>query len=997
MDEEIDIYADLPSFNEDNENHAEKNKILSENCVELEKKVDDLTQSLEAVKKTNHNLEVNLSSLLQTAKAEIARKDRMIADLRKELEDIRFRRGSNNRPAHRSPPRKKREEIFKSKDNSVQIPKVPDLTEFVCDPPVSDDDDDDTTNKSQQINALASTVFGQRLHKRILKEQEAEKMQSLRSKDIGEQDLRKQNIEPSVSRLVDENVEVSSKDSSQPHSPRLDNKGSNVTRTKHKDSSLDSEHSSHSQEINSHTRWKTSTVDDRRDRKRPLVDNSDTKNYKRFKTNDRESRHRDRISHVDRSDRSSSRKGNRNKSRDRHINEFVADNTKSKGGSATTTVENEHEDGHNRVALRLLLLAEGIDPDLDENNSVKHEKRAFSDKGEDARANGKKFNNTRSRSRSTEHNIRNEKNKRYNRSRSRTPEKFYKSKNRDRRNDNSYRKTSRDRFDRRKDQKNKDGDNLSEFSQEIHELKEKIEHSDRVEKSKNLNAHKKINDRTHHNARSKTPDNNKRNSEEKITRASSKDEKSSRKSKSREKKHSRERNRRPDHDETRVPSAAQTSQPVVRAIKNIGGEEILPPEDIAESSNVPETKSLVSLEDGEIVDSVTSSPVKSINSIANDSKEMLPRVSKLHLSDPKQMIPQEKCSHPLREIGNNQIYEQPVVSGETVLTIPESNRPAGPSEALNISKEERIENIAEFIANFTQKGNENSSQSRKKDQPDDEISRNNSMDMKQSETVSSATKDCNKKMQITNNTVLQGSSKDDSPIIPYEKNDDNISNMNQNEKANRTDNDWCLIAIDSPVKNFEENRKTRLKFQETQIAKNGELENIVAFDKPAPENSKDDSKISSTVDSSKKPEPVDAKVTPIKTAKGKIKGPGIKSFKSTYSKFGKEIVLSDANSEQCTRIASSVSAKPTIKCLDDAETEVQGKDGSKKVEGPSGKVKKDQQKVIVSGRRRKPVLLEDSTSASSVAISPNSSTDSVVDFPVNIVANKNPSPNNCDG
>ncbi|XP_043500943.1 myb-like protein F [Polistes fuscatus] len=42
-------------------------------------------------------LEVNLSSLLKTAKAEISRKDRMIAELRKQVDDMTFRRGHFNK------------------------------------------------------------------------------------------------------------------------------------------------------------------------------------------------------------------------------------------------------------------------------------------------------------------------------------------------------------------------------------------------------------------------------------------------------------------------------------------------------------------------------------------------------------------------------------------------------------------------------------------------------------------------------------------------------------------------------------------------------------------------------------------------------------------------------------------------------------------------------------------------------------------------------------
>jgi len=52
------------------------------NCEELKKKLELLTSELENLQKIKNNLENNLSSLLKTAKAEIVRKDKMIADLR---------------------------------------------------------------------------------------------------------------------------------------------------------------------------------------------------------------------------------------------------------------------------------------------------------------------------------------------------------------------------------------------------------------------------------------------------------------------------------------------------------------------------------------------------------------------------------------------------------------------------------------------------------------------------------------------------------------------------------------------------------------------------------------------------------------------------------------------------------------------------------------------------------------------------------------------------
>lgn len=57
---------------------------LKKSKEELEKKVILLEKELADIRVIKHTLEVNLSSLIKTAKTEIARKDRMIAELRQE-------------------------------------------------------------------------------------------------------------------------------------------------------------------------------------------------------------------------------------------------------------------------------------------------------------------------------------------------------------------------------------------------------------------------------------------------------------------------------------------------------------------------------------------------------------------------------------------------------------------------------------------------------------------------------------------------------------------------------------------------------------------------------------------------------------------------------------------------------------------------------------------------------------------------------------------------
>lgn len=56
---------------------------IVEERLELKKQITELKTRLENFQKINENLEINLFSLLKTAKAEIARKDKMIDQLRK--------------------------------------------------------------------------------------------------------------------------------------------------------------------------------------------------------------------------------------------------------------------------------------------------------------------------------------------------------------------------------------------------------------------------------------------------------------------------------------------------------------------------------------------------------------------------------------------------------------------------------------------------------------------------------------------------------------------------------------------------------------------------------------------------------------------------------------------------------------------------------------------------------------------------------------------------
>lgn len=80
--------------------------IVEKQLMDLKKRSEHLTAKLKlyatrgmALEKENRILKANISSLYKTAKAEIERKDSIIADLRQELDDLKFRRNRHHSPA----------------------------------------------------------------------------------------------------------------------------------------------------------------------------------------------------------------------------------------------------------------------------------------------------------------------------------------------------------------------------------------------------------------------------------------------------------------------------------------------------------------------------------------------------------------------------------------------------------------------------------------------------------------------------------------------------------------------------------------------------------------------------------------------------------------------------------------------------------------------------------------------------------------------------------
>ncbi|CAK9813069.1 hypothetical protein ANTQUA_LOCUS7506 [Anthophora quadrimaculata] len=177
MEDDIDIYEDLSNFETThNQNVASNNeeKIVGEQ-VQLKKEIAELVVKLENSQKVNKNLEINLFSLLKTAKAELARKDKMIDELKKKLDDAIFKRSihlkPNNYIAHKS--------AFHETSINVHH-KLPDVCLFSNETDVDVSLVDSTykqTNKEQQSKSSllpVVTVFGERLLKRMVDEQNLE-------------------------------------------------------------------------------------------------------------------------------------------------------------------------------------------------------------------------------------------------------------------------------------------------------------------------------------------------------------------------------------------------------------------------------------------------------------------------------------------------------------------------------------------------------------------------------------------------------------------------------------------------------------------------------------------------------------------------------------------------------------------------------------------------------------------------------------------------------
>ncbi|XP_074099939.1 FLICE-associated huge protein [Cotesia typhae] len=183
MDDDIDIYGDLENFDE------KKTKMYCSSTIsdlKLEtKKLDDHTKELEKEIKNleaiNNTLKINLSSLLKTAKNEIVRKDRIIAELRQQLNNKTFRRNSSEQFKFNTP-----NDINVKSQSQNKFDEINTKEEPIC--KVNELAHDNSiiltfvpNKKLKENDNFVPTVFGQRL-KKLREEEETARLENIQLK-----------------------------------------------------------------------------------------------------------------------------------------------------------------------------------------------------------------------------------------------------------------------------------------------------------------------------------------------------------------------------------------------------------------------------------------------------------------------------------------------------------------------------------------------------------------------------------------------------------------------------------------------------------------------------------------------------------------------------------------------------------------------------------------------------------------------------------------------
>ncbi|XP_055593029.1 uncharacterized protein LOC129744501 [Uranotaenia lowii] len=98
MDEEYDIYGDLETFEAEAEKENKVVQDLNAQIEALKTQIEEKETEKQVIAGKNEILLENISSLLLTAKAELKRKDALIADIRREKDNALFRRGGGSKP-----------------------------------------------------------------------------------------------------------------------------------------------------------------------------------------------------------------------------------------------------------------------------------------------------------------------------------------------------------------------------------------------------------------------------------------------------------------------------------------------------------------------------------------------------------------------------------------------------------------------------------------------------------------------------------------------------------------------------------------------------------------------------------------------------------------------------------------------------------------------------------------------------------------------------------
>ncbi|XP_018394288.1 PREDICTED: asparagine-rich protein-like [Cyphomyrmex costatus] len=189
MDDDIDIYADLSSFN-----LIPEKKDHDCNCEELKEELSSLKSKHENLQRDNTNLVNNLSSLLKTARSEITRKNKTIDDLRKRLDDVTFRRSHNYKPQefsicklpYQHTVTKKYEDVSSTHSQESETEETESYQMQLC-------HNEYKGKKPQNEVHRIPTVFGERLHKRIIEEKKQQELIKLaaetKTKDISKEDI----------------------------------------------------------------------------------------------------------------------------------------------------------------------------------------------------------------------------------------------------------------------------------------------------------------------------------------------------------------------------------------------------------------------------------------------------------------------------------------------------------------------------------------------------------------------------------------------------------------------------------------------------------------------------------------------------------------------------------------------------------------------------------------------------------------------------------------